>query len=82
MKIREDLQRLFEKMDTNRDGYVSKDELVSYMIELTGNKRAAEKMSIAEGSQGMSREEREELENKFDEVVTGLFYEMDQDQNG
>ena len=76
-RIKEDLQKLFEKMDTNRDGFVSKDELVTYMIELTGNARAADKMSMAEGAQGMSRDERAELENKFDEVVSGLFYEMD-----
>lgn len=76
-RIKEDLTKLFIKMDKNRDGVVSKEELVSYMIELTGNKRASDKMSLTEGGQAMSRDERADLENKFDEVVSGLFYEMD-----
>ena len=37
-QVKQDLHRQFEMIDTDGNGYVDKEELIQYMLDLTGNK--------------------------------------------
>ena len=40
--MRQDLQRQFEQIDKDKDGYVDKEELIEYMLKLTSSKMEGE----------------------------------------
>ena len=65
LQVRQDLQNQFEEIDADHNGYVDKDELIQYMLRLTGN------------NEEMSVEQEYDLRGRFEEVVTGLFERMD-----
>ena len=70
-QVRQDLIKQFEMIDADQNGYVDKEELIQYMLNLTGNAQGMQ--SLAQ----MSPEEEEELRARFDDVVTGLIERMD-----
>ena len=63
------MKRQFETIDKDKDGYVDKDELVEYMIKLTGNKVGS--------TEDLSPEEQEALRNRFDDIINEIFQVMD-----
>ena len=71
-QVRQDLIKQFELIDADQNGYVDKEELIQYMLRLTGNNDG-----MMGGQSNMSPEEEAELRARFDEVVTGLFERMD-----
>ena len=70
-QVRQDLIKQFEMIDADQNGYVDKEELIQYMLNLTGNAQGMQSLNQ------MSAEEEEELRARFDDVVTGLFERMD-----
>ena len=68
--MRQDLVVQFEQIDADHNGYVDKEELVQYMLRLTGNN------AVIAGGQ-LSIEEEADLRDRFEQVVIGLFERMD-----
>ena len=65
-------------IDTDNNGYVDKEELIEYMLSITGNKMVGDdRMVPTSGSEGMNLDQMLDLRARFDEVVSGLFERMD-----
>ena len=68
--------RQFEMIDADHDGYVDKEELINYMIKLTG--KGDGKFG---GDRQYSPEEEADLRQRFDELVSELLDRMDKGQD-
>ena len=55
--VRLELHKLFEQIDTDHNGQIDRDELVAYMLKLTGDRN---------GASGMSPEEAADLKFRYD----------------
>ena len=75
-QLYQDLKRQFEAIDRDHNGLIDKEELVAYMMEMTGNKMAAEG-----GVAAMSEEEQIDLEARFNDLCSNLFVMMDQGED-
>ena len=68
-QVRLDLHKQFDAIDVDRNGIVDKEELIQYMLTLTANKKGLQRG-------GMNQEEVDDLRDRFEEVVSGLFERM------
>ena len=71
-QIRQDLLKTFQEIDADKNGYVDKEELIQYMLKLSGNNKG-----IMGGQNNIPPEEFLDLQGRFDDVVTTLFERMD-----
>ena len=60
------------EIDKDRNGVIDKQELIAYMLELTGQKMEGERI-VPVGGQVMSNEEQQEMRDRFDNVVSYFF---------
>lgn len=68
------MHKQFDAIDADKNGIVDKDELIQYMLTLTANKKGLQRNT-------MNQEEVDDLRDRFEEVVSGLFERMDRSED-
>ena len=69
-KVKQQLHEQFKDIDKNRDGLITKQELMDYLMHLTKNQNVSS-----------TEENDNDLRARFDEVVSALFERMDANED-